>query len=128
MIVPSKALPPPPPDAMLGALHAVLDRIEGVVAAETEALSRRQPGEVGVAAAQKRQGLLELSRLMRAMPPGGPPDAARERLARLVATLDRNHTALDAQLRAVREVAEIVAKVMRDAESDGTYTLRTGWQ
>lgn len=122
------ALPAPRPDAMMAALEAVLDRIEAVVAAETEALASRMPVDVGAATAQKRKGLLELSRLTRALPSPGPTGPARQRLERLALALDRNQAALEAQIGAVREVADIVAKVLRDAESDGTYTLRSGWQ
>lgn len=115
-------------DAVLGAVHAVIDRLQGVVTAETEALTRHVPIDIDLVTRQKRQGLLELSRLIRAMPAAGQHEEARARLAGLADALDRNQAALDVQLRAVRDVAEIVAKVMREAESDGTYTLRTGWQ
>lgn len=125
---PSLPALPAPTDSMLGAFNAVVDRIEQVVVRETDALSRRAPVDVGATVRQKRQGLLELTRLMRAMPATGPQGEARARLARLATLLDRNQAVLDGHLRAVREVADIVAKVMRDAESDGTYTLRTGWQ
>lgn len=121
-------IPAMPVDSLLGAFNAVIDRIESVVAVETEALTQRMPIDIAATNQQKRQGLLELSRLMRAMPPAGPQDVARARLERLAAALDRNQEVLDVQLRAVRDVADIVAKVMRDAESDGTYTLRSGWQ
>lgn len=115
-------------DAVLGAVYAVIDRLQGVVMAETDALTRRVPIDVDAVTRQKRQGLLELSRLMRAMPAVGQKEEARARLATLAEALDRNQAALDVQLRAVRDVAAIVAQVMREADSDGTYTLRTGWQ
>lgn len=115
-------------DAVLTAFHAMVDRLQSVVAAETEALDRRIPIDIGAITRQKRQGLLELSRLMRALPAVVQKEEARARLAALAATLDQNQEILDVQLRAVRGVADIVAQVMRDAESDGTYTLRTAWQ
>ena len=115
-------------DAVLAAFHAVVDRLQGVVVAETDALHRRVPVDIGAITRQKRQGLLELSRLMKAMPSVAQKEEARARLAALGEALDRNQAVLDLQLRAVRGVAEIVAQVMRDAESDGTYTLRTAWQ
>ncbi len=118
----------PASDSALSAFHAVIDRIESVVASETEALTQRMPVDIGATNRQKRQGLLELSRLMRAMPAAASQDEALARLARLAEALERNQAVLDVQLRAVRDVADIVAKVMRDAESDGTYTLRAGWQ
>lgn len=115
-------------DAVIGTIHAVIDRLLGVVMAETEALTRRVPIDIDAVTRQKRQGLLELTRLMRALPAVGPKQEVRARLAALAEALDRNQAALDVQLSAVRDVAEIVAKVMREAESDGTYTLRTNWQ
>ena len=115
-------------DAVLAAFHAVVDRLQGIVAAETDALDRRVPVDIGAVTRQKRQGLLELSRLMRAMPAVRQKDEVQARLAALAAALEHNQAVLDVQLRAVRGVAEIVAQVMRDAESDGTYTLRTAWQ
>lgn len=115
-------------DAVLGAVLAVIDRLLGVVTAETEALTRRVPIDIDTVTRQKRQGLLELSRLMRAMPAIGRKEEARARLSMLAEALDRNQAALDVQLRAVHGIAEIVAKVMREADSDGTYTLRMGWQ
>ena len=86
------------------------------------------PVDIGAVTRQKRQGLLELSRLMRAMPAVRQKDEVQARLAALAAALEHNQAVLDVQLRAVRGVAEIVAQVLRDAESDGTYTLRTAWQ
>lgn len=115
-------------DAVLAAFHAVVDRLQGVIVAETEALERRMPIDIGAVTRQKRQSLLELSRLMRAMPGVAEQQEVRARLAALAEALERNQEVLDVQLRAVRGVADIVAQVMRDAESDGTYTLRTAWQ
>ena len=72
---------------------------------------------------RKRQGLFELSRIMRAFAGSGPQAEARERLGGLAAKLERNRHVLDIQLRAVREIADIIARSMKDAESDGTYSM-----
>ena len=58
----------------------------------------------------------------------GPLDEqARFRLDRLSEKLERNRRVLDVQLRAVREVSDIIAGAIRDAESDGTYSMSSAW-
>ncbi len=105
---------------------AVVDRVEAVVDAETEALAQRRPVDMAGLTLRKRQGLLELSRIMRAFSGIGPQVEAQDRLGRLSAKLERNRVVLDRQLRAVREVADIIAASIKDAESDGTYTKLAG--
>lgn len=105
---------------------AVVDRVEAVVDAETEALAQRRPVDMAGLILRKRQGLLELSRIMRAFSGIGPQVEAQDRLGRLSVKLERNRVVLDRQLRAVREVADIIAASIKDAESDGTYTKLAG--
>ena len=38
--------------------------------------------------------------------------------------LERNRAVLGTQLRAVREIADIISLTMRDLDSDGTYSRR----
>ena len=63
-----------------------------------------------------------MSRALRVAVAEGPRADIRDRLARFSAKLERNRTVLGAQLLAVREIAEIIAQTMREAESDGTYS------
>ena len=116
------------PDPLLLAFTTVVDRLEGVIEAETLALTGSLPSDMAAFNRQKRQGMLELSRLMRGFPPNVPHREVTARLAKLAESLERNRLVLDVQLRAVREIADIIAQVMRDAESDGTYSARAGWQ
>lgn len=106
----------------LASFAAIVDRVEHVVDTETAALSRGQPIDLTAFNRQKRQGLLELSRIMRSIATSGAEAEARRRLDRLAGKLETNRVVLDRQLRAVREVADIIAYSIKEAESDGTYS------
>jgi hypothetical protein len=113
------AAPPPP---SVSAFLAVVDRVEAIVDAETQALTRNIPADMTEIGNRKRQGLLDMSRTLKAAVAEGPRADIRDRLASFSTKLDRNRKVLGAQLLAVREIAEIVAQTLRDAESDGTYS------
>jgi hypothetical protein len=106
----------------LAAFVAVADRLEGVIDGETEALERNQPCDLGAICQRKRQGLLELSRFLPRAAVSADREVAHRRLDRLAAKLDRNRRALDIQLQAVREVADIISRALKEADSDGTYS------
>lgn len=118
---PATAAPPG-----VAALLAVVDRLESVLDAETEALKRSLPADMAEFGNRKRQGLLEMDRALRAASAGGPRPEVRERLARFAVAVERNRSALGTQLRAVRDIADIIAQTLRDAESDGTYSPVAG--
>jgi hypothetical protein len=52
-----------------------------------------------------------------------PQENVLQRLAILRSKLERNSTILQIHLRAVQEVAAIIARAIQDAESDGTYSI-----
>ena len=112
--------------ASIATFMAVVGRVEAVVEAETEAFSRNLKLDMVALNQRKRQGLLELSRVLRNLPGLGPNAVSRERLAGLAGKLETNRTVLDRQLRALREVADIVARSLKEAESDGTYSRLAG--
>jgi hypothetical protein len=112
----------PPASAFFG----IVDRLEAVLDAETEALSRNISADMTELGNRKRQGLLELTRTLRAAAVAGPKADIQERLRRFALTLERNRAVLGTQLRAVREIADIIAETIKEAESDGTYSLLTG--
>ena len=114
---PGTALPP-----AVAALLAVVDRVESVLDDEIDVLNRGIPSDMTEFGNRKRQGLLEMSRALRAAAAAGPRAEIRERLARFAAKLDLNRSVLGTQLRAVREIADIIARTLQDAESDGTYS------
>ena len=110
----------------LAAFLAIVERVEGVLDAETEALTRNLPTDISELGHRKRQGLLEMTRVMRLAIASGAQMEILDRLARFSIKLDRNRAVLGTQLRAVREIADIIALTIRDADSDGTYSLRVG--
>ncbi len=110
-------------DPTLIAFMAIVDRLESIVDAETESLHRNRSDRVGETGQRKRQGMLELARVMRVLTRGGTPTPVRERLDRFATKLEHNRSILDVHLRAVRDVAETIARTLREAESDGTYCL-----
>ena len=121
---PAAALPSTPPG--VAAFLAVMDRLESVLDGETEALKGRLPTDMADIGNRKRQGLLEMNRALRAAASDRSRPEVRERLKRFSVAVERNRAALGTQLLAVREIAEIIAQSMRDAESDGTYSAMAG--
>jgi hypothetical protein len=114
------------PHVGVAAFAAVAERLETVLDHETEALQHNRPCDLAEITGRKRQGLLELSRCMPHLADGPDPEGTRHRLRGLAVKLERNKMVLDVQIRAVREVADIIARALRDAESDGTYSLAAG--
>ena len=108
------------------AFVAVMDRLDVVVANETRALARHDHRELAEAARQKRQGLLELERIMRSLKGTIPSTDIASRLARFREALATNQAALRVELDAAEAVAAIVTRAMRDLESDGTYSRAHG--
>ena len=111
------------PPAVLAFL-AVVDRVEAVLEAETRALALQTPIDLTEIGNRKRQCLLDMTRTIGAAVAAGAIPEIRERLGRFSVSLKRNQAALGTQLRAVREIADIVAQAIRDAEWDGTYSPR----
>lgn len=124
------AAPVPPPESAtppsVSAFLSVVDRVESVLDDEIAALTRQMPADITELGNRKRQGLLEMSRALKAAAGAGPRAEIRDRLARFVAKLERNRALLGTQLRAVREIADIIAQTMQEAESDGTYSHKAG--
>lgn len=125
---PAAPVPPPEPatPATVSAFLAVVDRVEAVLDDEIAALTRDMAADITEHGNRKRQGLLEMSRALKAAAGAGPRGEIRDRLARFAAKLERNRSLLGTQLRAVREIAEIIAQTLQEAESDGTYSHTAG--
>ena len=104
------------------AFFAVIERLEATIIGETRALKAHRHGDLGDFTRQKRQGFLELNRLMKAMRNTIPSQDVIARLGSFRKTLDANDSVLSTHLRAVSDVTDIIVRVMRDAESDGTYS------
>jgi glycogen synthase len=49
---------------------------------------------------------------------------ARAALAELLSRIDQNQKILHARLRAARTIAEVLARAIREGQSDGTYSAQ----
>ena len=115
--------PPPlsegaPLPFILIAIERLIDAVEG----ETRDLSGPGPVDYGAHSQRKSQGLLELSRLEPALADLKAHPRARAALGELIARLEHNQKLLHARLRAARTIAEVVARAIREGQSDGTYS------
>jgi hypothetical protein len=109
--------------ALAMALPAV-ERLRQTVAAENEDIAQGRPVPYEAYSLRKNQGLLELNRLLPALERAGVGGPLRDALADLKAKLEINRRALGVQLKASAAVAEIIARAIRDGQSDGTYDAR----
>ncbi|MDH2344675.1 MULTISPECIES: flagellar biosynthesis protein FlgN [unclassified Bradyrhizobium] len=105
-------------------LLAAIRRLESIVEEETVALATGQKIDFDEFSARKSRSMLEFVRLMRARMHLGGEVEITEEIQRLREKLERNRSILEMHYDAVREVATIIVKAIKDAESDGTYTGR----
>ena len=115
----------PAPAATLAALLRAVERTEDLLDEETFALKDRRAIDLVSFIRRKNEGLLEITRAARALSDYEVGPAVTDRLAGLRDKLERNQAVLRLHLEAVREVAELLAKAARDADSDGTYSMPT---
>jgi hypothetical protein len=103
-------------------LLAAIRRLENIVEEETIALETGKKLDFDDFSARKSRSMLEFVRLMRAGVHVGAEAEVREEIQILRRKLERNRTILEMHYDAVREVAAIIVRAMREAESDGTYS------
>jgi len=103
-------------------LLPILDRLRAVVETENQELGRGVAVDYSGHSRQKNQVLLELTRMKVSLASARVNPAVSSALADLSAKLDLNRRLLAAQLRAARTVASIVARAIREGQSDGTYS------
>jgi hypothetical protein len=106
----------------LAMILPVVGRLRMAVGAENRDLAQRRIVDYLTHSARKSQGLLELNRLRLALASARAHPAARAALADLSAELDINRRLLHVQLRAAQTVSGILARAIRDGQSDGTYS------
>jgi hypothetical protein len=107
-------------DEVHGLLTAIR-RLENVVEEETVALETGKKIDFDDFSARKSRSMLEFVRLMRARIYLGGEAEVTEEVQRLRQKLERNRKILEMHYDAVREVATIIVRAIREAESDGTY-------
>ena len=105
-------------------LLAAIRRLESIVEEETVALTTGRKIDFDDFSARKSRSMLEFVRLMRARMHLGSEVEVTEQVQRLREKLERNRSVLEMHYDAVREVAGIIVKAIKEAESDGTYTGR----
>lgn len=108
------------------AFIAIMDRLEVILDLETRALRRHDHASLSEGARQKRQGLLELDRIMRALGGSIPSADIVARLARFREKVAGNQAALAIELEAAAAVTNIITRAIREADSDGTYSRAAG--
>lgn len=107
--------------AALTALIAAIRRALDVVEAETLTLRDNASADLKTFEHRKSQVLLDLERARQAVPAYALTEDIKELLERLRLALQDNMTLLFRHLSAVKEISDLVAQSMLDAESDGTY-------
>jgi flagellar biosynthesis/type III secretory pathway chaperone len=105
-------------------LLSAIRRLENIVEEETVALATGQKVDFDDFSMRKSRSMLEFVRLMRARMHLGGESEITEEIQRLREKLERNRSLLEMHYDAVREVAAIIVRAIKDAESDGTYTGR----
>jgi hypothetical protein len=109
------------PEEVRGLLSAI-QRLDAVVTEETAALKSGRKVDFQDFSMRKSQSMLEFVRLMRAGAHLGGEAQVAEEMRGLRQKLESNRAVLEMHYEAVREVAEIIVRAMREAESDGTYS------
>ena len=102
----------------------VVERLRLTVAAETEDIAQGRAVPYAAYSRRKSQGLLELNRLLPTLARVSVDGLLRAALADLNAAIETNRRALGLQLKASAAVADIIARAIRDGQSDGTYDAR----
>lgn len=106
---------------MEAVLTQAINRLEAVLAGETNALRSGRRVNLNEISNRKNQSLLELSRIARGLDTAGMSATLRGRLEGLRERLDDNGRVLKLHMEATDEISGIVARSLADAESDGTY-------
>jgi hypothetical protein len=103
-------------------LLAVIRRLDALVEEETIALETRKKIDFDDFSMRKSRTMLEFVRLMRAQVDVRGEVQVAEEIQTLRQKLDRNRAVLEMHFEAAREVAAIIVRAIREAESDGTYS------
>jgi hypothetical protein len=111
---------------MEAVLIQAINRLEGILAGETDALRGGRTADLAEATNRKNQSLLELTRISRGLDPQALTPVLRTRLGTLRDRLEDNRRVLSLHMEATGEISGIIARSIKDAESDGTYGASVG--
>jgi hypothetical protein len=103
----------------------VVDRLRQTLDEENQDIARRGSVDYNAYNLRKSQGLLELKRLAPALANNQVGPILRAALADLHDKLETNHRMLRTQLKAAQAVSDIIARAIRESQSDGTYSARS---
>jgi len=103
----------------------VVDRLRRTLEEENEDIARRGSVDYHAYNLRKSQGLLELKRLAPALADTQVGPILRVALADLYTKLETTRRMLRTQLRAAQAVSNIIARAIRESQSDGTYSARS---
>ncbi len=106
-------------------IHPVIDRLRQTLDEENEDIARRGSVDYPAYNLRKSQGLLELNRLAPALAGKHADPELKAALVDLHAKLETNRRMLSTQLKAAQAVADIIARAIRESQSDGTYSDRS---
>ncbi len=104
---------------------SVIGRLSQTLDEENEDVARRGPVDYPAYNLRKSQGLLELNRLVGALADRQVGPALGAALGDLHAKLETNRRMLRTQLQAAQAVSDIIARAIRESQSDGTYSARS---
>lgn len=103
---------------------AIVERLCETVAGENDAIALRLAFDHHSCSLRKSQGLLELNRLSPVFAGAAASPTLRNALGRFSAVLEENQRRLRVRLEAAKTVSNIVARAIRDSQSDGTYSAQ----
>jgi hypothetical protein len=104
----------------------IVERLRKTIEAENDDIVSRRRVDYEAYSSRKNQALLELNRLAPALAGAPPGEGLRAALTALQAKLDVNQRILGMQLKACAAVSDIIARAIREGQSDGTYTALAG--
>ena len=111
----------------VGTSHALLtciQRLEELLEQENAALREHRDADLPECNRRKSRALLELTRIARAIPSNAIEPSVRTGITRLRENLIRNRDLLQIHINAVRQVSDLLARVISENESDGTYSAQ----
>lgn len=110
------------PQAALAALTTAIKRSISAVRAETLALRNGENRSLKTFEHRKSQALLDLARARASLPPVLHDQEVTDLLQELKHDLSENMELLSHHMKAMKEITELLAKSMLEADSDGTYS------
>jgi hypothetical protein len=116
------AITPTKMSANVATILPVIERLSQMLDAENEQIASRQAVDYVTLNARKSQALLEINRLAPTLRAAEASPEFRAAMTGLRAELERNARLLKIQLQAARTITDIIARAIRDGQSDGTYS------